>query len=294
MWKRSVILVFVLAAVVFSGCAHENGMLDQLNNHSKPAIDFGKPIKGNSFYIVAADSGNENPSSESPATLEEDDEFLDEDFGISEEESEYQPGPGVSDPLEPVNRVVFQFNDRLYYWLLKPVAQTYKAVVPVPIITRIDNFFDNLTAPVRMINCILQSKSERAGTEAARFLVNSTIGLFGLFDMGKYYPEIKKPAKEDLGQTLAVYGLGEGFYIVLPVLGPSSVRDVFGKVADSFGDPVSYVNPYEASVGLSAIDKVNAISMRIGDYETLKDAALDPYQALRNAYIQNRNKSIGE
>ncbi|KPK76084.1 MAG: hypothetical protein AMJ79_08420, partial [Phycisphaerae bacterium SM23_30] len=143
----------------------------------------------------------------------------------------------ISDPLEPINRIFFHFNDKLYFWFLKPVASGYKAVVPRPARKGVKNFFSNLAFPIRFVNCILQAKFDGAGYEVGRFLTNSILGLGGFFDVAEKQFNMKA-YDEDLGQTLGAYGLGNGFYINWPVLGPSTFRDTIGDVGDYFLDPV--------------------------------------------------------
>jgi phospholipid-binding lipoprotein MlaA len=208
------------------------------------------------------------------------------------EQEEVAPLEGIPDPLEPVNRAFFQFNDKLYFWVLKPVATGYKAVVPEPARVGVSNFFRNLTFPVRFVNCLLQGKIEGASMEFSAFIVNTFMGLGGLFDPAKDMGFRKY--NEDLDQSLAVYGLGFGFYIDWPFLGPSSLRGTFGLVGDAFLDPVNYLDSTGAVLGTKSFDVVNRTSLSIGEYESLKKAALDPYVALRNAYYQNRLKKIAE
>lgn len=216
-----------------------------------------------------------------------DDPLKDEFDALEDEGTMYT----VADPLEPFNRAMFTFNDKLYFWLLKPVARGYRAVTPRPVRSGISNFFRNLLAPVRLVNNILQGKGQAAEAELAKFLYNSTVGVFGFGNPAKKHPALN-PEPEDLGQTLGSYGIGDGFYIVWPVLGSSTLRDTVGDVADGFLNPVSYAEPFEAYLALQGLDTVNTLSFRIGDYETLKRAALDPYEALRNAYIQLRQSKI--
>jgi len=166
-------------------------------------------------------------------------------------------------------------------------------VIPTPVRSGVKNFFYNLTAPIRMVSCILQGKGRAASAELTRFLINSTVGVLGFGNPAKRWPELN-PSEEDLGQTLATYGIGNGFYIVWPILGPSTLRDSVGMVGDWFLNPVSYVEPTEAYLEIWAIEKVNETSFRIGDYESLKEAAIDPYVAFRNAYIQYRKKKVEE
>lgn len=198
----------------------------------------------------------------------------------------------VADPLQAWNRAMFHFNDKLYFWLLKPAARGYKAVVPKPVRKGVKNFFHNITSPIRIVSALLQGKGRTASAELTSFLVNSTVGILGLGDPAGRWDELDA-SEEDIGQTLATYGIGNGFYLVWPVLGPSTLRDSVGMIGDWLLDPTKYVDPLEAS-GLWAVENVNATSFRIGDYESLKDAAIDPYISLRNAYIQNRQKKVEE
>ncbi|AKJ63436.1 VacJ family lipoprotein [Kiritimatiella glycovorans] len=203
-----------------------------------------------------------------------------------------QAGPQVPDPLEPFNRAMFQFNDKLYFWVLKPVAQGYSKILPEMTRKGVGNFFSNLESPVRVVNSALQGKFEDSGAALARFLVNTTAGGLGFTD-----PAAKKfdvpPPNEDLGQTLGSYGMGEMFYIVWPVLGPSNVRDTIGMVGDGFLDPLYYaeMKTWE-EVALKAGDRINALSMRLGEYEQFKQDALDPYVSMRDGYLQRRRHLV--
>jgi len=216
----------------------------------------------------------------------------DEEFGLFEDELAGQVVK-VADPLESSNRIMYGVNDMLYFWVAKPVAHVYKAVVPKPARIGIGNFFHNLTTPARFVNCLLQGKNQAAGRELRRFGINTTAGVLGFGDPAHDRWALKS-AEEDLGQTLAVYGLGEGFYVVLPLLGPSTLRDSVGTIGDAFLNPVRYVKPLEISIGISAADAANEGSFHIGEYEAFKAAAVDPYVAMRGAYIQYRSKRIKE
>lgn len=199
----------------------------------------------------------------------------------------------IADPIEPWNRAMFHVNDKLYFWVMKPVAQGYKAVTPEIVRIGVKNFFHNLTTPVRFVNCMLQGKPKAASEELGAFMVNTVVGVLGFGDPAKNNPHIR-PHDEDFGQTLAIYGIGDGFYIVWPLFGPSTLRDSVGLGGDMFLDPVSYVEPAAASTGIGLYEQVNALSFRIGDYESLKEAAINPYEAFRNAYMQYRQKKIKE
>ena len=218
---------------------------------------------------------------------EDDDfEFMEEEFGKSM--------PSVSDPLAPVNRVMFQFNDRLYFWVLKPVSKGYGKILPHIARKGIKNFFYNLRAPIRVVGSLLQFKGEKAMAEYSRFIINTTAGGLGFGDVTKKFPNLN-PSEEDSGQTLAHYGIGNGFYIVWPVLGPSTLRDTVGNFGDGlYLDPVGYVTPMRAYLEIRALETVNSTSLRIGDYETLKNSAIQPYEAFRSAYIQYRKSLIAD
>lgn len=196
----------------------------------------------------------------------------------------------VDDPLESYNRAIFYFNDKLYFWALKPIAQGYRAVVPWEIRTVMLNFFNNLATPVRLVNNLLQGKWKGLGDEFGKFFINTTVGLLGLANPAEQLD--LNPDPEDLGQSLGNYGIGDGFYIVWPFLGSSTLRDTIGDVGDRFLSPTSYVTPMEASLSLSGYNIVNKLSFRLGDYESLKKAALDPYESMRNAYIQLRQAKL--
>ena len=201
--------------------------------------------------------------------------------------------PSLADPLEPINRALFVFNDKAYFWVMKPVAQGYRAVVPEGVRISVRNFFSNIAMPIRFVNNLLQGKIRNSGVELARFAINTTAGIGGLFDPAKNDFHIK-PREEDLGQTFGKYGLGHGFYIVLPLLGPSSLRDAAGLAGDSFLDPVNYAGDVEVVVGAKTFKAENEVSLRIGDYEDLTKSAIDPYVAVRDAYSQHRAKKVQE
>jgi phospholipid-binding lipoprotein MlaA len=236
---------------------------------------------------VAADEGTAQPVRQEQEAKSEDDEDYDEYDDDDDIVS-------VADPLEPFNREMFIFNDVLYFLVLNPTARGYKAVVPWEIRTSIKNVFHNIRFPVRFINSVLQAKWEKAGNECAQFFLNTTVGFLGIADVGSHYPSIQT-SPEDTGQTFAVWGAGEGFFITWPFLGPSTFRDSVGLVGDTLMDPLFWlIDDTYVSIGVRAGEVVNATSFRIGDYEAIKAASLDPYIAIRNGYIQNRNKLIQE
>jgi len=200
----------------------------------------------------------------------------------------------IADPLESLNRPFFHFNDKLYFWVLKPVASGYKAIVPEDMRLGVRNFFSNLTTPLRLINCLLQANLKGAGSETVRFLLNTTFGLAGFLDPAKKEFNIEK-REEDFGQTLGVWGIGPGFFINWPILGPSSLRDTFGFIGDIFLDPRNYlVTSIPVNLAVRSYDQVNETSLSLGEYEDFKEAAVDPYIALKDAYHQYRLNKIRE
>jgi len=269
-WTGSAIalVLFLFAA---AGCAHTPSSSSGASGGPTPAL---------------AAARTEAPGPASPAGADP----L-EDLGAYLDEEEGAVTSGVADPLAPWNRAMFVFNDRFYFWVLKPVARGYRAVFPSPVRVGVQNFFRNLGTPARFANCVLQAKGRAAAAEITRFVICTTVGVLGFWNPVKDMPQWN-PDPEDLGQTLAVWGVGNGFYIVWPFLGPSTLRDSFGKAGDRFAEPLTYVEPFEASLGIKAYEVVNDTSFRIGDYEALKESAIIPYEAFRDAYIQYRNKKI--
>jgi phospholipid-binding lipoprotein MlaA len=218
-----------------------------------------------------------------------DDELLEELFGDEEEEVL------IGDPLEGLNRVLFAFNDKFYFYLGKPVARGWRAVAPKPVRTSLGYFFSNLFAPVRAINCLLQWKLDDFGNEVGRFMVNTTVGILGFSDQAKKMTGIG-PKKEDFGQTLGVWGFGQGFYFVLPLLGPSSARDTTGFVVDIYLDPIYWTAPEREILYLiiKGGNYINATSLDKDTYEAIKRQALDPYVFIKNAYAQKRVADVAK
>ena len=178
----------------------------------------------------------------------------DEDFELAADEDKTVPkAVSVADPLEPWNRAMFVFNDKCYFWLLKPIAQGYNFVMPKFFRECIRNFFDNLEMPVRFVNCLLQAKGKAAAGELGRFLCNTTIGVLGFGNPAQKYPALS-PDEEDFGQTLGRYGIGHGIYLVWPFMGPSSIRDTIGFGGDYFLKPTNYIEPWEASAAVNGGD----------------------------------------
>lgn len=198
----------------------------------------------------------------------------------------------IADPLEPVNRVMHQVNDKLYFWALKPAAQGYKVVVPEPARVSLKNFFFNLRYPARLASCLLQTDFKGAATETGRFVINTVWGIGGMMDPAAGGELNLEKQDTDLGQTLGVYGVGHGFYIVWPFYGPSSPRDSVDILGNQVLYPLSFLNIWYASIVTKSVETVNSTSLRIGEYESVIGAAIDPYIAIRNGYIQYRMKEV--
>lgn len=205
-----------------------------------------------------------------------------------------EPPESIPDPLEPLNRLFFRFNDRLYFWVLKPAASGYKAVFPEPVRVGVRNFFSNLTTPIRFVNCLLQGNLKGAGNETFRLVLNSTLGLAGFLDPAKKELQVEKE-DEDFGQTLGTWGIGPILYVEWPLLGASSLRDSIGYVGDLALDPRTYLIPsVPLNLGIRSYEEVNDHSLTLGEYEDLIKASIDPYVAKRDAYFQYRRTKIKE
>ena len=200
----------------------------------------------------------------------------------------------LNDPLEPVNRVIFQVNRGMDTWFLRPAATFYRAMLPPPLQTAIGNFLDNLSSPVVLLNDILQGNGDRAENTLTRFVINTTIGIGGIFDMAADmgYPD----HSEDFGQTLGVWGVGEGPYIMLPIFGPSNPRDTVGLVADYFTDPITnwsinthrrWINPTRA-----AGENIDWRARNMEEIDDLERTSIDYYATVRSLYRQYRKDQI--
>ena len=200
----------------------------------------------------------------------------------------------VNDPLIRLNQEFFIFNDAMYTAIIRPLAKGYNVVMPEEIRLSVKNFFVNLRFPIRFVNCLLQAKGTKALEEFATFFLNSTVGFAGIQTPASYYDNLP-PSPEDLGQTLGVWGADEGFFIMYPILGPSSLRDSARFIDSFFLDPISWLDlDWKTRLAILAYEKFNEISFEIDDIDALKEAVLDPYVAVRDAYIAHRNKLIAE
>lgn len=300
MLKQSFLVLTIIAFFISSGCSSNS-------NNSAPAefpqknsyeSSFQEEAQAENLPLQSSEEvipeGEEAASFEGDELDEEDDDFGDE-FDEFEEEFGDADASEMSDPLEGYNRAMTVFNDRLYFWVLKPVASGYRWAVPEGARRGINRFFTNLMYPVRAVNNLLQGKVKNTGEETLRFVTNSTIGLFGFFDPARDWFGLE-PHDEDFGQTLGKWGVGAGPHIVLPFFGPRNLRDALSMYPDSkYLDPkTNYVEGIENQVAVFAFDTVNETSLRIGEYESLKADAVDFYKFLRDSYEQMRIREIEE
>lgn len=249
------------------------------------------------FPSRAKTSNPEKDQNEGAEAEEEDDE--EDEFG---EDLEAEFGKTLSskrcDHFRTYNIAVTAFNDKLYYWVLQPVAKGYRWVMPDMARRGVENFFDNLLFPLRFTNNLLQLKFKNAGIEFLRFCINTTLGVFGFWDPAKEWFGLEKK-EEDFGQTLGYWGVGPGPHIVVPFFGPSNLRDVFSMAPDYALNARRNIEPPIEEFKVKVYEVVNETSNHIGEYENLKkDALEDTYASLytffRDVYEQNRKKQIEE
>jgi len=219
----------------------------------------------------------------------------DEDDEDYEDDDEYDDDVvEINDPLYRLNHEFFLFNDAMYVCFIRPAARAYNTVTPQELRIVVKNFFYNLRFPIRFVNCLLQAKGTKAMEEFATFFLNSTVGFAGIQTPASYYESLP-PSPEDLGQTLGVWGADNGFFIMFPILGPSSLRDSARFIDSMFLDPISWLDlDWQTKYAILAYDKFNEISFDIDDIDAMKEAVLDPYVAIRDAYVEHRNKMIAE
>jgi len=304
------LILFLFFLLLVCGCSQRHLKPETSDVNSKAqvadqAISDVDPSQTDTENKIIASQNDED------GVLESDESFdtFDDEFDEFEDEFSDEVAVEVSDPLGGYNRFMTGFNDKLYFWVLKPVATGYSWVVPEFARRGINNFFKNLYYPVRLVNNVLQLKFKNAGEETLRFVTNSTIGVLGLWDPAKVWFGLEAHP-EDFGQTFGVWGIGPGPHIVLPVLGPSNLRDAIGlapqwiylnpvnnisTVADLSGlEKIEELDKTETKLGILALERVNNTSLRLGEYESLKKDAIDFYPFLRDFYEQNRQRLIEE
>jgi len=201
----------------------------------------------------------------------------------------------IPDPLEPLNRGTFWVNHQLYVFVLKPVSKTYEKVIPKPVRTGIYNVFDNVEFPVRFVNNALQGNFQRVGQETGKFLVNTTLGVGGIMRQSDKFPALADVPDASTGQTFAKWGIGHGAYLVLPVIGPSSLRDTVGLAGDYGLNPITWVGIFYGywawTIPVAVVDTVSVMPDKFSQYDAVTKNTLDRYLAARSAYVQSRREN---
>jgi phospholipid-binding lipoprotein MlaA len=225
-----------------------------------------------------------------------------DDFAAIYGEDEYNPvadptlPPGVQlpvsyDPWEKLNRKTHRFNNAVDRTIARPLAQGYVKVVPRPVRLGVSNFFSNLGEPITTLNSLLQGKPKQAAQSLGRFLLNSTVGIAGIFDPAS---DAKLPRKnEDFGQTLGVWGWRRSRYVELPLFGPRTIRDVFGLLGDAPLSPIRQVSEDKVRLGLQGLQLVD-VRAQLLSIDALREGAVDEYALFRDSWLQRRNYQIGE
>uniref|UniRef100_I2Q0D3 Surface lipoprotein n=1 Tax=Desulfovibrio sp. U5L TaxID=596152 RepID=I2Q0D3_9BACT len=217
--------------------------------------------------------------------------------------AETPPAP-VADPLYHWNKFWFTFNHYFFTGLMRPLSTGYSYVAPRMVRTGLANAYTNFTFPIRFINSLLQLDFTKASREFGRFMLNSTLGIGGLVDVAKSDPNLQ-PGNEDFGQTLGHYGIGDGFYIVWPLLGPSTLRDTVGLAGDAAANPLTWIfspfavyddgyNPWFWPYVIKASDVFNRLPETLENYDSVVKPAIDPYSAVKDAYIQYRRNAVSQ
>jgi phospholipid-binding lipoprotein MlaA len=207
--------------------------------------------------------------------------------------------PKISDPLEPLNRALFRFNDGFYTILLRPVAHGYERAVPEGARHGLANFFENVKFPVRLVGDLLAGRPKRAAQETGKFVLNTTVGFAGLVRVSDSVPALADVPTAGLGTAFAVWGIKPGPYLVLPFYGPNDARDTVGLVGDYYLLPVNwnsfqYVHGYrwQWNTAIETLDVIQSSPATLRQYDDFLRSALDPYIAVRNAYLQYRENAV--
>ena len=289
--------ILTISLLLLSGCAVQKGATTPLTSQ----------IEQDAQPVLLADVSHKTAPSVEPAPEVSSEEPFDPFAKPGEEAIEEY------DPWEPLNTKFFEFNRQLDRWVLKPVAKGYNAVVPNIVQVGITNIFYNSRVTPRFMNNIFQGKFKGAGIEAGRFLINTTVGIGGFFDVARRL-NLTTP-EEDTGQTLGFYGIKPGPYIMVPLLGPYTVRDLVGYGGDIALNPIYWLviptmhnidsiptvidvderlATYAISIGARAAEVVNERSLNLEKFQGVEESTVDLYAAVRNAYLQKRAKAIQE
>jgi phospholipid-binding lipoprotein MlaA len=200
--------------------------------------------------------------------------------------------PTPPDLLRPINKFFFGFNHQLYRFIFKPLAKVTTAIIPKPIRTGVGNIIENAEAPVRIVGCLLQGKLSRAGDETAKLVVNSTVGIGGIFKPSQSINALKDIPQEDVGQAIASWGVPSGPYVVLPIIGPSSIREVFGHAGDAAANPATWLGERAMRILIRGTKIIQENPYRLDLYDAATKHAVDPYTSVKEAYRSYRQHEI--
>lgn len=218
------------------------------------------------------------------------DELFQDDF-------DQQSVVSINDPLEGLNRAIFKFNDKVYANIAKPFARTYSKVMPDRIERGIGNVFTNLRYPSKLLSNVLQGRFKQAGRETAKFGLDTTIGVFGIFRPSDDFEGLKT-TQEDVGQAFGRWGIGNGFYVVLPFMGPTSARDLVGDFIDDAVDPIqtpwTIIDDDTDRLIIRAVEITNRLPALMELYDSMRRSAIDPYSSVRDAYAQRRARQVSK
>jgi phospholipid-binding lipoprotein MlaA len=290
-------LVYALLGVVLTGCGTLSTTLrvDSGLPTPSPAVETTaeatEPFTAEAAESAVAAAGVAALEADEPTPLivEPDETWMAQarDPDAEDEYAEY-------DPWEPFNEKMFELNRRLDRYILKPVAKAYNFITPDELQIMISNGFDNISFPPRFVNSLLQGKFKGAAREIARFLINSTAGVGGLFDPAKDVFGLVK-SREDFGQTLGFYGVSPGPFLIVPLMEPMTVRDGIGKAVDAAMDPLAYYLPFLWDrLGMKIGDTINERSLNLDLFQGFEESVIDLYSAVRHGYLQRREKLIRE
>ncbi len=215
--------------------------------------------------------------------------------GAADDLDTYADTAPIADPLQPVNRVTFWINHRLYTYALRPISKGYEFLMPEKGREAVYNAYENVKFPVRLANNLLQAKFKQVGQETGAFLVNSVAGIGGLGRPARHIPALADIPNADTAQTLAKWGIPNGFYIVIPVIGPSTARDTVGLAGDWALNPITWCGFFVFTndawfVAVPSVNTLRSVPPQLAAYEAATKDTIDPYIAVRSAYIQLRNE----
>lgn len=279
---RLIALLFAVCAVGLSACA-TTARQPQAAPASRPndaGMAGGKPAEGKPA------EGKSNGTAAAGDDLDE--------YSVT----------GIADPLEPLNRVIFVVNDGLYTVVMRPIARGYETVVPKPLRRGLHNIFENARFPIRFVNSLLQARVDQAGRETGKFLVNTTAGLGGILRVSDRVPALLDVPSADTGQTFAKWGVKPGIYLVLPVVGPNSLRDTVGFAGDAALNPVTWIGFLFGggyfwggpawTTAVTGANTLRSLPNTMNTYDAATANALDKYLAARSSWVQYREAKAKE